>query len=144
MCLFEIKGVDEFKTYLSTVRGRYFRMLRTMIDVAEVIRANTNQRVPLDTGRLEESYEWQVIEYNRNFIEVEVGYDAVVPKSHFHYAEYQHELPTASHYRRANRKGQMRGEQFYLVKGIQASESMAFELIESDYLSLFGGIRINE
>ena len=144
MYTFEVTGVQELKTYLSTVRARYFRMLRTMIDVANLIRANTNQRVPLDTGRLEESYRWQIVEYNRNLIEVEVIYDAEDPDSHFHYAEYQYMLPTESHYRKTNRKGQMRGEQFYLLKGIQASEDMAYEIIESDYLSLFGGIVLND
>ena len=61
-----------------------------------------------------------------------------------HYAEYQYYMPTESHYKKANRKGQMRGEQFYLLKGIQASETLAYEIIESDYLSLFGGIISNE
>lgn len=144
MYTFEVTGIEELRTYLYTVQGRYFRMLRTMIDVANLIRANTNHRVPLDTGRLEESFKWRVIEYNREMIEVEIGYDAVDPKSGFHYAEYQHELPTSSHYKSANRRGEMRGEQFYLVKGIQASESMAYEIIESDFLSLFGGFRIND
>ena len=144
MYTFQVTGVKELQTYLSTVRGRYFTMLRSMIDVAELIKANTNQRVPLDTGRLEESYHWHVIEYNRELIEVEVVYDAEDPKSHFHYAEYQYYMPTESHYKKANRKGQMRGEQFYLLKGIQASETLAYEIIESDYLSLFGGIISNE
>lgn len=144
MYTFKITGVEELKTYLYTVRGRYFRMLRTMKDVAEVIHANTNQLVPLDTGRLEESYHPIVVEYNRDLIEVDVVYDAEDPDSHFVYAEYQHNLPTESHYKRANRKGQMRGEQFYLIKGIQASEGMAYEIIESDYLSLFGGIVLND
>ena len=145
MYTFEITGVEELKTYLSTVKGRYFRMIRTMRDVAELIRANTNWRVPLDTGNLEESYYYHITEYNRNFIEMELGYDAVDPKSGFHYAEYQHDkIETWQHYRRANRRGEMRGQQFYLVKGIQASESAVFELIETDYLSLFGGITVNE
>ena len=144
MYTFTISGVNELKTYLSTVRARYFRMLRTMIDVAHLVQANTNQRVPLDTGRLEGSFQWRVIEYNPKLIEVEVIYDAEDPDSHFHYAKYQYDLPTESHYRKANRKGEMRGEQFYLLKGIQASESLAYEIIESDYLSLFGGIVLND
>ena len=144
MYTFEITGVNELKTYLSTVRGRYFRMLRTMLDVKDLIHANTNQRVPLDTGRLEESYFYKTLTYNRELIEVEIGYDAVDPKSNFHYAKYQHDLPTESHYRRANRKGQMRGEQYYLVEGIKASKSMVYELIETDYASLFGGIKLND
>ena len=48
-------------------------------------------------------------------------------------------MPTESHYNRANRKGQMRGEQYYLLKGVQASEDMMWTMIEKDYLSLFNG-----
>jgi hypothetical protein len=142
MYIFEVHGLDEFRTYLYTVRGRFSVMLQAMLDVKDLIKANTNQRVPLDTGRLEESYQYKIVEYNRNFIEVEVGYDAVDPDSDFHYAEYQHNLPTSSHYKKANRKGQMRGEQYYLYKGIQASESMAYELIEMDYLSMFDSVGV--
>lgn len=142
MYIFEVHGLDEFRTYLYTVRGRFSVMLQAMLDVKDLIKANTNQRVPLDTGRLEESYQYKIVEYNRNFIEVEVGYDAVDPDSDFHYAEYQHNLPTSSHYKKANRKGQMRGEQYYLYKGIHASESMAYELIEMDYLSMFDSVGV--
>ena len=145
MYTFKVTGIEELKTYLSTVRGRYFRMLRTMIDVAEVIHAETNPLVPLDTGRLEESFHWQVVEYNRDLIEVQVVYDAEDPDSHFVYAEYQHDkIETWQHYRKANRRGEMRGIQYYLTEGVRKSEDMAYEIIESDYLSLFGGIVLND
>ena len=136
MTVFELKftGVDDFKTYLYTVRGRYSLMLQAMIDVAEVVHANTLPLTPLDTGQLGESFHWQVIEYNRNLIEVEVKMDAIDPKSKFHYAEYQHDTFILSH---------PHGQALYLREGIHASESMAYEIIEQDYLSLFGGIRTN-
>lgn len=129
---FTLTGIDEFRTYLYTVRGRFSLMLQAMIDVAEVVHANTLPLTPLDTGQLGESFHWQVLEYSREFIEVEVKMDAVDPKSGFRYAEYQHDTEGLNH---------PHGQAFYLRDGINASRSMAYELIEQDYLSLFGGIR---
>ena len=129
---FTLTGIDEFRTYLYTVRGRFSLMLQAMIDVAEVVHANTLPLTPLDTGQLGESFHWQVLEYSREFIEVEVKMDAVDPKSGFHYAEYQHNTFGLNH---------PHGQMWYLRAGIHASRSMAYELIEQDYLSLFGGIR---
>ena len=61
-----------------------------------------------------------------------MGFDAVDEKSGFHYAQYQHdEILTEQH--------PLRGEQFYLTKGIMLSEDEVLELIETDYLSLFEG-----
>ena len=51
----------------------------------------------------------------------------------FDYALYQHQLVTLNHPKR--------GEAFYLYKGIQASKSMAYQIIETDYMSLFGFVR---
>jgi len=123
---------DKFLTYLNTVKGRYSLMLQAMIDVAEVIHANTIGLTPRDTGRLGESYEWRVIEYNRELIAVELEMDAVDPDNGFHYAYVQHEYLDFHH---------TYGQAYYLRDGIQASKSMAYEIIESDYLSLFGGIK---
>ena len=107
-------------------------MVLTMIDVASLIHANTNQRVPLDTGRLEESFEWKLVKETSDFIQVNVTYDAEDPDSGFHYAEYQHNH-LLNHPKR--------GEAYYLYNGIQASRSMAYQIIETDYLSLFGTFR---
>ena len=109
-----------------------------MIDIHHLIQANTNQLVPLDTGRLEESFHYTIVD-NESFIELHSIYSAVDPDSGFDYAYYQYLMPTESHYNRANRKGQMRGEQYYLLKGVQASEDMMWTMIEKDYLSLFNG-----
>ena len=144
MITFEVHD-EEFIEWVTTARSRFETMVLTMIDVAEVIHAETNPLVPLDTGRLEESFHWQVVEYNRDLIEVQVVYDAEDPDSHFVYAEYQHDkIETWQHYRKANRRGEMRGIQFYLTEGVRESEDMAYEIIESDYLSLFGGIVLND
>lgn len=125
---FEIES-EEFEEWVLTARSRFETMVLTMVDVAELIHANTNQRVPLDTGRLEESFHWVLKEESSDKIMVEVIYDAEDPKTGFHYAEYQH-----------NRllRHPKRGEAFYLYKGIQASKSMAYSIIETDFMSLFG------
>lgn len=131
-------NTEAFEEWIYQMHHRFQLMVQTMVDIHHLIQANTNQRVPLDTGRLEESYRYDITD-NEQFIEIHNIYDAVDPDSGFHYAYYQYLLPTESHYRSANRKGQMRGEQFYLLKGVQASENMMWTMIEQDYLSLFKG-----
>ena len=120
---------SEFEEWVYTARSRFETMVLTMIDVAEVIHANTNWRVPLDTGRLEESFHWELREENPDRIIVDVIYDAEDPKTGFHYAEFQHN-------RLLNHP--KRGQAYYLYHGIQASKSMAYQIIETDYMSLFG------
>ena len=131
MFLFEVKA-DEFYEWVNTARTRFVTMVLTMFDVASLIHANTNQRVPLDTGRLEESFQPELIKETSDFIQVNVTYDAEDPDSGFHYAEYQHNH-LLNHPKR--------GEAYYLYNGIQASRSMAYQIIETDYMSLFGTFR---
>ena len=119
---------SEFIEWVDTDRSRYETMVLTMVDVASLVQANTNWRVPLDTGRLEESFEWKVIEDNSEFIKVEISYDAEDPKTGFHYAEYQH-----NHLLNHPKRGQA----YYLYNGIRASKSMAYSIIQTDYMSLF-------
>ena len=120
---------SEFEEWVYTARSRFETMVLTMIDVAEVIHANTNWRVPLDTGRLEESFHWELREENPDRIIVDVIYDAEDPETGFHYAEFQHN-------RLLNHP--KRGQAYYLYHGIQASKNMAYQIIETDYMSLFG------
>ena len=127
---FEVDDSD-FKEWANITRNNFSLMVQTMIDVAHLIELNTKWRVPLETGRLEHSFKFVVTENTSDFIEVELGYDAVDPRSNFMYAEYQHETTGLHH--------PLRGEEFYLFKGIKSSLSDAFEFIERDYLSLFGG-----
>lgn len=131
---------EGFKGWIFSLHSKFENMLRTMIDIHHLIQANTNWRVPLDTGRLEESFRYDIVRMDDFFIEMHSIYSAVDPDSGFDYAEYQHnEIETWRHYRKTNRRGEARGEQFYLLHGVQASESMMFTLIEQDYLSLFYG-----
>ena len=131
MIAFELDDI-EFREWVTIARSRFETMVLTMVDVASLIHANTNQLVPLDTGRLEESFHWELREESSNMIVVDVIYDAEDPKSGFHYAEYQHNR-ILNHPRR--------GTDHYLFKGIQASKSMAYQIIETDYMSLFGTFR---
>ena len=130
--MFEVH-TEEFEEWVLTARSRFETMVLTMVDVAEVIHANTEQRVPLDTGRLRESFHWVLREESPDRIIVDVIYDAEDPETNFVYAEIQHNTASFNH-----PKG---GEAFYLYKGIQASKSMAYSIIETDYLSLFGTFR---
>lgn len=158
MIEFDFKVETEaFEEWLFNLHHRFQQMVQTLIDVHYLIQANTNQLVPLDTGRLEESYHYNLVRQDESFIELHSVYDAVDPKSGFHYAEYQHELMgrdttkyylgSPSYYQRArggrpvgnhHRHG-YRGTDHYLLKGVQASESMMWTIIETDYLSLFNG-----
>ena len=128
MIKFEINP-EEFYEWVYTAQSRFETMVLTMVDVAELIHANTYMKVPLDTGRLEESFEWKLIEESSNFIQVNISYDAEDPKSGFHYSEYQHNR-ILNHPRR--------GIDHYLYRGILESKDMAFRIIETDYMSLFG------
>lgn len=122
---------EEFREWVSSAKSRFMDMVQTMIDVAHVVELHTAPLVPLETGRLEHSFKFVVTERTPDFIEVEIGYDASDPESGFVYAEYQHE---------EDLHHPLRGEQFYLKNGIELSRNESFELIEVDYLSLFGGI----
>ena len=127
---FEIDDSD-FKEWANITRNNFLMMTTTMINVAEMIDLNTRPFVPVETERLRKSFKYVFTEKSSDFIEMEIGYDAVDPRNGFMYAEYQHET-TGLHHPRG-------GEPFYLFKGIKSSLSEAFEMIETDYLSLFRG-----
>ena len=126
-------NVEPLIDYLKNVEKNFYRMVETMKNVALIIELETVPYVPLDTGALEQSFDYK-IKASSDFIVMNVGYDAVDEKSGFHYALYQHENEL-NHPRRGVHK--------YLTLGILDSRMEYFELIEADYLSLFGtGMRI--
>lgn len=120
----------KFEDSMIDVRNHFYRMTQTLIRIHYLIERNTRQRVPLDTSRLEHSFHFKLVDKSPQYVEITNIYDAVDPNSHFHYAEYQHE-EDLDHPRR--------GEQFYLMNGIHASEKEMRVMIETDYLSLFKG-----
>lgn len=120
---------EPFIEYLREVENRFHSMTKTMKKVAKVIELATVEYVPLDTSALEQSFEYQILD-NSPFILLGVGYDAVDEDSGFHYAQYQHDN-FLNHPRR--------GIPFYLTVGIHDAKFEFFELIKTDYLSLFTG-----
>ena len=131
---------EDFEEWIYQMHHRFQQMVQTMKDIHYLIQANTNQRVPLDTGRLEESFRYDIVRQDDFFIEMHSIYSARSPIDGYDYAEYQH---TGINWRTgALLNHPKRGEQFYLLKGVQASESMMWTMLEQDYLSLFqGGIK---
>ena len=122
---------SDYNEWVSTVQSNFLMMVNTLINVAEMIDLNTRPLTPVETERLRESFKYVVTEKSSDFIELELGYDATDPKSGFMYAMYQHET-TGLHHPRG-------GDAFYLTRGISKSIADAFDMIETDYLSLFGG-----
>ena len=122
---------SDFREWAEYTRNEFLTMTQTLINVAEMIDLNTRPRVPVETERLRRSFKYVITEKTSDFIELELGYDATDPKSGFTYAEYQHETTGLRHPRG--------GEAFYLFKGIKSSLGDAFDMIETDYMSLFGG-----
>ena len=121
---------SKFQEWVEEVRSNFHSMVETMKKVARVIELATVSYVPLDTSALEQSFDYQVVDASP-FILLSVGYDAVDEESGFHYAYYQHEAMDINHPRRGIPK--------YLTVGIHDAKFEFFELIESDYLSLFYG-----
>lgn len=128
--LFELQGEEEFEEYLRGVKNRFALMVNTMKDVAEIIKANTLPRTPLETGRLGESFEYTVLKNIPRETIVQIRMSALNPNTGYDYAGIQHFNLSYSH---------AHGGALYLMRGIMASESMSYQIIEQDYLSLFGG-----
>ena len=146
-----------FEEWLFGLHHFFIEMVQTMVDVFEVFKETINRHgfVPLDTGRLESSFHYQIYQ-NTNFIELWSIYSAVDPDSNYDYAFYQHELErvrfgygTGSAYSYAlagnpkdnhHRHG-FRGTDHYLYKGIDTamSEGFMWTIIEEDYMQLFNG-----
>ena len=82
--------IDSMIEYLHEVKNRFYSMVETMRNVARIIELETIPYVPLDTSALEQSYEY-VIRPIGDFIVMGVGFDAVDPKTGYHYALIQHE-----------------------------------------------------
>lgn len=133
--MIEIRAeTDPMIEYLHGVKGKFHTMVNTMKSVAKLIELETVPYVPLDTSALEQSYEYKIYPHG-NYILMEVGYDAEDEETGFHYAFYQHE--NRLHHPK-------RGVDHYLTIGIMDSRFEVFELIETDYLSLFtGSVMVN-
>ena len=140
---FEFKvDAEGFEEWLFSLHHLFLEMVQTMVDVHYVIQRYTKKKVPLDTGQLEESFRYDIVQANEFFIELHSIYSAL-GSTGFDYAYYQHdEIETWQHYLSNNRRGEHRGQQYYLREGVRDAEPMMWTIIEQDYLSLFyGGIK---
>lgn len=112
---------DSF-THMATV------IANTLSNFSRIVEMNSKEYVPLDTGDLENSYFWKVVE-NKNFVELDVGY-SVESENGYDYSLIQHERDDFKHPRRGTSK--------FLVKGISDSTGAFFFMLETDFASLFG------
>lgn len=128
--LMELDGDEEFIEYLHMVHDKFHIMINTIKDFAELIKAETLPRTPLETGRLGESFDYIVLEDTPRQKMVQIRMSALNPRTGYDYSAIQHFHTGYSH---------AHGQAFYLRDGIQASESMGFMMVEQDYMSLFRG-----
>lgn len=157
-----------FLDWIYSVKNSFSAMLETMIRVAEEVKDKTQMITPIETGRLSKSFKWTVVEDNSRFKILQVRMSALNPDTGFDYAYVQHRgWHTAKdgrrvYYRRNKfinlgffnyKKGDKRyeiesdpwleefhhGEDRYLKNGIFDAKNTAFEMIETDYLSMFNG-----
>ena len=132
MSFIELKFDDtDYREWATMVLDNFQVMVNTMINLAEMIDLNTRPLTPVETERLRTSFKYVITERSSDFIEVEIGYDATDPYDGYMYAEYQHETTGLNHPRG--------GGAFYLTRGIKKSIADGFDMIERDYMSLFGG-----
>ena len=134
---------EEFQTWLSTMEVRIQTMKSTLMDVAQLIELNTQRLVPYDYDKpwggqhLEKSFKAHPTGLSReHFIEVEIGYSSIDPRTNFDYAEYVHigtdwRTGKPLHFQKSTAEAE------YLWKGIALSEAQGFKEIETDYFSLF-------
>ena len=130
-------NTEGYEEWVYQMHHRFQGMVKTMIEIHNLIEKNTTPLVPLDTGRLEHSFHPIIYDHSPMYIELHSRYTAIDPYDSYDYAEYQYEgvdWQTGEPLRHPRR-----GESFYLLKGVQASESMIWTMIETDYLSLFNG-----
>ena len=128
--------IGEYVDWAEKTISSFHRMAETMKNVAEIIKLETIPLVPLETSALEQSYQY-VVKKSSPFILLALGFDVEDEKSGFHYAQYQHDVITTPQH-------PIRGEQFYLTKGISYAEDEAFHLIEQDYMSLFANATVGK
>ena len=59
-----------FIEWLNSVRSNFPRMVETMKNVARIIELESIPYVPLDTGALEQSYEYQILDSKPNVLSI--------------------------------------------------------------------------
>lgn len=141
MSLIEIEIHDEaFRQFLTDVQFQVHNMIDTLMSVAHIVEQQAEPFVPVDTTRLLQSFKAVPTgKAHKGFQEVEIGYstlDSPIPPKHtYDYAWITHEGGRDGkrfHFQKATARDH------YLWWGMYSAEQNGvFELIESDYLSLF-------
>ena len=158
-----------FQGWIKETENNFMLMIETMMKVAEEIKTKVQTEYsPVLTGKLSRSFRETIITDNSRMKVVEVKMSALNPRTGYDYAETQHRgYRHDSHgwrvyynhgwkdlgffnYRK-NWKGDYEksvlnpvevthhGGDKYLYWAIKDSQESAFEIIETDYLSMFMG-----
>ena len=87
----EIEVEDNLSEIFDGFVSNFHLIANNIRKVAKFIEQKTEDKGPLDTGLLEASFDYHIVDENSNFVEVEMGYYAISPKNNFQYALVQHE-----------------------------------------------------
>ena len=166
MITFEVDDLA-FRDYLKRVEHMFVYMTRTMIEVAEEVKKETQMETPIKTGRLSRSFKWEIVTDNSRMKVFHITMSALNPKTGYDYAYTQHRgyhtskegrkvyyhhkiIDLGFYTHRSDFDGGYEkktwgsnvseihhGSNKYLYWGIKHSTQSAFEMIETDYLSLF-------
>ena len=161
----EVRVEDaNFLGWLRQVENSFVNMTETMIRVAKLIKEEVQtEYVPIDTGRLSRSYRWTILTDNSRMKLLQVKMSALNPKTGYDYAWIQHDNLSYNHgyqdigffhyhydkwddeYDESRSGAEYganhthRGTSKYLYWAIRDSRDSSYEMIETDYLSLFTG-----
>ena len=165
MILIEVQD-EKFQAWIKRTKEAFRSMIRTMEEVAEVVRENTVPITPVRSTRLGKSFKWTIVENNSKFQILQVRMSALNPRTGYDYAYVQHrgyhvgkhgyrvyyrvssnfydvgddtrkKVRDAHEWGYSLITGWENGQDRYLYWGIRNSRDDAFEMIEQDYLSLF-------
>ena len=166
MSFITVEVEDEpFQQWLLKTRRGFRSMSETLDTVARIVNEFTLPITPFRTGKLGRSFQWKILENSSRWQVVQVRMSALNERTGYDYAFVQHRgwhKDKNGHYVLYRRFFQGRdgryydvssshkeirtgeyssvthyGNKQYLYWGIYEAKEDAFELIESDYLSLF-------
>lgn len=157
-----------FQGWIKETENNFMLMIETMMKVAEEIKGKAQEYAPVLTGKLSRSFRETIITDNSRMKVVEVKMSALNPRTGYDYAEtqhrgyrhdshgwrvyYHHGVKDLGFFNyRQDWKGNyektalnpvetlIQGRDRYLYWAIIDSQDSAFEIIETDYLSMFMG-----
>lgn len=158
-----------FQGWLKETQNNFHLMIETMIQVSEMIKKKVQTEYsPIRTGKLSRSFREFIVTNNSRMKVVEIQMSALNERTGYDYAEIQHRGYTyAGKYGRTSYRygtkhlgfftfvhykmddsydtlsdyvgGYHQGRSKYMYWAIKDSQQSAYELIETDYLSMFKG-----